>query len=69
MKFHRAHRLTEKQPGTNHYVLMLRIGVGYWPCLRAPFIQLALGKHKFDFWYGLPSYLRLDYPVTGGGYR
>lgn len=35
---------------------MLRVGVGYWPCLRAPFVQVAVGKHLFELWYGLPSY-------------
>lgn len=31
---------------------------GYWPCLQAPFIQLALGFWTFELWYGLPSYKR-----------
>lgn len=29
---------------------------GYWPCLRAPFVSVALGRRYFDVWFGLPSY-------------
>lgn len=29
---------------------------GYWPCLRAPYLQLALGTRRVDIWYGDPSY-------------
>lgn len=34
------------------------IGVkfGYWPCLRAPFVELAFGRRRYEIWYGLPSY-------------
>ena len=34
----------------------LGIRIGYWPCIKSPFIQFAIGKYIFDFWYGLPSY-------------
>lgn len=30
--------------------------VGYWPCLHAPFVQLAIGSYRLDVWHGLPSY-------------
>ncbi len=30
--------------------------VGYWPCLKAPYIQIVLAGWRCDFWYGLPSY-------------
>jgi hypothetical protein len=30
--------------------------IGYWPCQRAPFIQLAFHHWRFELWYGLPSY-------------
>ena len=56
-KFHWEHRLTRTSPDGRH-VIMFRIGVGYWPCLHAPFLQIAFGKHIFEFWYGLPSYLK-----------
>lgn len=29
--------------------------VGYWPCLKGPFISLALGYRRIDLWFGLPS--------------
>jgi hypothetical protein len=48
------HRLTSTSPAGRH-IIMFRIGVGYWPCLHAPFLQIAFGKHIFEFWYGLPS--------------
>ncbi len=55
MKFRTAHRLTRVSPDGEH-VHLFRIGVGYWPCLNAPFMQFAFGIHMFDLWYGLPSY-------------
>ncbi len=30
--------------------------VGYWPCLRGPYLQIALGTRRLDVWHGLPSY-------------
>lgn len=30
--------------------------VGYWPCLRAPYMQLAFGRRRLDVWFGDPSY-------------
>jgi hypothetical protein len=37
---------------------VFRVGVcfGYWPCLKAPFIQISVGKKTIDVWLGLPSY-------------
>lgn len=35
---------------------MLGMRVGYWPCLKAPFVQLALGTFLFDVWFGYSSY-------------
>ena len=29
--------------------------VGYWPCLRGPFVQVTVGPFRIDAWYGLPS--------------
>jgi hypothetical protein len=49
------YRLTAASESGCH-IIMFRIGVGYWPCLYAPFLQIVLGKHIFEFWYGLPSY-------------
>lgn len=34
--------------------------VGYWPCLRAPFISLYFGSRVFEAWVGYPSYLLQD---------
>lgn len=30
---------------------------GSWPCLEGRYFEVAWGKHRFDVWYGLPSYL------------
>ena len=30
--------------------------IGWYPCLKGPFIQLAFFKKRFEVWYGLPSY-------------
>lgn len=37
---------------------VIRIGAcfGYWPCLKAPYLQLSLGIYIVDLWYGAPSY-------------
>jgi hypothetical protein len=32
------------------------VRIGYWPCLQAPFIEIALGTKRYELWYGLPSY-------------
>lgn len=38
---------------------MLGARVGYWPCLKAPFAQVAVGKLLFDAWIGHPSYQKV----------
>lgn len=47
-------RTTQSPEGTH----VIRYGVcfGYWPCLRAPFIQLSFGTRTIEVWHGLPSY-------------
>lgn len=36
-------------------ILKIGISFGYWPCLRAPFIQFNVGVKTVDVWFGLPS--------------
>lgn len=31
--------------------------VGYWPCLRAPYVQIAFLFWRVDIWHGLASHL------------
>jgi len=38
------------------YVQAFGIRVGYWPCLKAPFVQVALFRWRIEVWYGLLSY-------------
>jgi hypothetical protein len=54
-RLHGQHRRSKQSP-TGRHAQSLGIRVGYWPCLRAPFIALDLGSHRFDLWFGLPSY-------------
>jgi hypothetical protein len=54
-RFHWQCRLTDTSPD-GHHIIMYGIRVGYWPCLHAPFLQIALGIHILECWYGLPSY-------------
>jgi hypothetical protein len=28
--------------------------VGYWPCLKAPYVSLVFLFHRHDLWFGLP---------------
>lgn len=35
---------------------LFRLAFGWWPCLRAPFVQLSIGHMMWDVWYGDPSY-------------
>ena len=30
--------------------------LGYWPCLKAPYLQIVFAGWRCDFWWGLPSY-------------
>ena len=29
---------------------------GYWPCLKAPYVQIVFAGYRCDLWWGLPSY-------------
>lgn len=30
--------------------------MGYWPCLQAPYLQIAIHRWRVEVWRGLPSY-------------
>ena len=36
-------------------VIGFGLRVGYWPCLRAPFLQISMGVYNLDIWWGGPS--------------
>ena len=42
--------------GVAGYAIGYGLKLGYWPCLRAPFIQISFNRWVFEVWYGLPSY-------------
>jgi hypothetical protein len=46
---------TKVSPGGKH-ALGFGLRVGYWPCLRAPYVQLSFGSRRLDIWHGDPSY-------------
>lgn len=45
---HFARRLTAKGRDGKH-VTHFGMRVGYWPCLRAPFIEFGFGRWVFEF--------------------
>lgn len=55
IEWHFANRLT-KSDGHGNHVLAYGARVGYWPCLNAYFLQVTIGKHILEIWYGLASY-------------
>lgn len=67
MRFHVAHRHTTRKPFTSTRVQALGLRVGYWPCLQAPFVQVTVGSHIFEVWFGLESYRKpgMKTPVKG----
>lgn len=40
------------------YVQAIGVRIGYWPCLRAPFVSVNVGNRIVDLWWGLDSYLQ-----------
>ena len=32
------------------------VRVGYWPCLRGPYLELSVNTRRLDIWFGLASY-------------
>ena len=42
--------------GDAGYAIGYGLKLGYWPCLRAPFVQISFYCWVFEVWYGLPSY-------------
>ncbi len=46
---------TKQSPAGKH-ALGYGARVGYWPCLRGPYVQLAWGTRRLDVWFGDPSY-------------
>jgi hypothetical protein len=56
-RFHAAVRVG-KRNAEGHYALAYGLRLGYWPCLKAPYIQVAFHRWRIEVWLGLPSYLR-----------
>lgn len=45
-----------KRSPDNRQQWSLGLRIGYWPCLRGPYVQVAVLCWVVDLWYGLPSY-------------
>jgi len=54
--FHGTVRELKRKPVTGEPVYAFGARVGWWPCLRAPFISITLGRWVVEVWHGLPSY-------------
>jgi hypothetical protein len=46
----------ESTHGAAGYALGYGLRVGYWPCLRGVYVQVALHRWRIEIWSGLPSY-------------
>ena len=44
--------------GEPHVALGARIG--YWPCLKAPYVQASFFLWRIEVWYGYPSYWKAE---------
>lgn len=54
--WHIQHRRSKQSP-QNRHAQSFGVRVGYWPCLKAPFVSLDIASHRWDIWHGLPSYV------------
>lgn len=39
--------------GTVQHAVGFGIAVGYWPCMKGPYIEIAIGSKRFSVWHGL----------------
>jgi hypothetical protein len=46
--------------GEAGYALGYGLRIGYWPCLLAPYVQIAFHHWRVEIWHGLPSYKAPD---------
>jgi hypothetical protein len=46
-----------KRNAEGRHALGYGLRLGYWPCLKAPYVQIAFHRWRLEVWFGLPSYL------------
>lgn len=46
-------RRTARRPSDGRPSIKLGLAAGYWPCLRAPYLQIYMGTVILDLWFGL----------------
>lgn len=51
-------RRTKQRPEDGKYAQSFGARVGYWPCLRAPFVSIYAGSRVFEVWVGWASYIK-----------
>jgi hypothetical protein len=51
----RWHIRPTKKRNDGRFVFALGARIGYWPCVEAPFVEIALGRCMFALWHGLAS--------------
>ena len=58
-KFHAAVRdgkTRGKEDGSMLRARSFGVKIGYWPCFRAPFIEIAWNTKRYAMWYGYSGY-------------
>lgn len=53
-------RPVARKPGTNIPAVSIGARIGYWPCLKAPFIQVSLALWHIELWVGYPSLKQIE---------
>lgn len=51
-------RRTNVRPSDGKHAQSFGARVGYWPCLRAPFVSFYVGSRVFEVWIGWGSYIK-----------
>jgi hypothetical protein len=46
----RAERRLSRTSDTGRHVQGYGIRFGYWPCMRATFVELSVGRHRIAAW-------------------
>lgn len=52
----RAQYRRSRVSATGKHAFSVGIRLGYWPCLKAPFVAIDLGTRRLEVWHGLRSY-------------
>lgn len=56
MRKFRWHVRRNKESPEHQPSIGFGLRLGWWPCLRGPYLQVAFLYWRLDMWHGLPSY-------------